>query len=640
MNTAPDLKSQDSLTFTPGERRVFRLRERLTVSEWAERYRIVTNGPMTGLWQNTTTPYLVGPMNAISQPHVRRIILMFAPQTGKTQVAFNALCRWIEQDPGPCMYIMPDEKVTKRIARRRILPMFRSTSRIAELLGPGVSDTTTLHVNFTNGMDFMMAWATSAAEMSSESVRYMIRDEVDKYPDFTGKEADPIALTDQRQNAYPFTKKTIDLSTPTDESGYIGPMIEREADELMRYYAVCPVCRAPQVMHFGQINWPKTCNDPREIVRGRLAHYQCESCGMLWDDHLRNKAVLNGLGNPDSFYGWIPDSPVERAPVIGFHLPSWYSPFVSLSSCVAAYMRGMEDPSKMMVYITQHKAEVWRETVVPKKESALLDKKTELAAGIVPKDAVALTAGIDVQKSGFWFVVRAWADDLTSWLVQYGYLTAFADVENLVFNTQYPIEGNPTEMMGIWRAGIDTGGGVTEENIWTRTEEIYQWIRSQQPGRVFGTKGATHKQIGRIRVSQIDKLPRSNKAIPGGLELRLLDTDQYKALLHWRMERQENETQRFLLNADTGLDYARQILAEEFRRDRRGKTYWKQIRRDNHLLDCEVIAAACADSEWLPSLRMLATYLRQQKEQMAQRKEIKETRGEKPQGKKPDSWRW
>ena len=165
--------------------------------------------------------------------------------------------------------------------------------------------------------------------------------------------------------------------------------------------------------------------------------------------------------------------------------------------------------------------------------------------------------------------------------------------------------------MGIWRAGIDTGGGATEDSVWTRTEEIYQWIRRQPPGRVYGTKGATHRQINRVRVSQIDKLPRSNKPIPGGLELRLLDTDQLKGLIHWRLERKEEETQRFYLHAETGIDYARQLLAEELCRDRRGKTYWKKIRRDNHLLDCEVIAAACADSEWLPSLKMIAAHLKE-----------------------------
>lgn len=598
--------------FTPGERRVCRPRERITTSQWAERHRVVTNGPMTGRWRNGVTPYLVGPMDCICEPYVRRIILMFAPQTGKTQVAFNFLCHMIDQNPGPAMYVGPDEKVTKRIARRRILPMFRGTPRIADLLGDGVSDTTTLAVQFQNGMDFMMAWATSAAELSSESIKYLIRDEIDKFPDFSGKEADPLALSEIRTNAYPFTKKIIDLSTPSDESGYIGRAIEQEADELRHYHAVCPICGADQVMTFGQFDWPKNCRDPREIVRSRLAHYQCIACGMYWDDHKRDLAVRTGF--------WRAENPVERPQVVAFHLPSYCSPFVSLSSVVAAYLRGLEDPGKLMIFITQHKAEVWKETVLPKKESGVLEHKVAIPAGVVPAEAAVLTVGIDSQKDGFWFVVRAWAEDLTSWLVQYGYLTTFSDLEALLYQTRYPIEGSD-KTMGIWRAAIDTGGGLTDENVWTRTEEIYQWIRRQPPGRVYGTKGATHKQIQRIRVSIIDKLPRSNKPIPGGLELRLLDTDQFKGLIHWRLERKEGETQRFLLHADAGMDYAQQLLAEELCRDRRGKSYWRKIRAANHLLDCECLAAACADSEWLPSLKMLAAYLREQKDPSVKTKE-------------------
>lgn len=171
--------------------------------------------------------------------------------------------------------------------------------------------------------------------------------------------------------------------------------------------------------------------------------------------------------------------------------------------------------------------------------------------------------------------------------------------------------------MGIWRAAIDTGGGETADNEWTRTEEIYQWIRSQRPGVIYGTKGASHiRSLGlkRIKITKIDQLPRSNKPIPGGLELRLLDSAQYKALLHWRMERKEGESQRFYLHADTGIDYAQQILAEELARDRKGKTYWKQRSRSNHLLDAECLAASCADSEWLPSLKMMAGYLKQRKD--------------------------
>lgn len=114
---------------------------------------------------------------------------------------------------------------------------------------------------------------------------------------------------------------------------------------------------------------------------------------------------------------------------------------------------------------------------------------------------------------------------------------------------------------------------------------------------------------------------------PGGLELCLIDSASFKSLIHWRLERggpiydergkkigEKDETQCFYLHEDTDRDYAQQILAEELCRDRRGKTYWKRIRKANHLLDCKCLAAACADGQWLPSLKMLSAWMKQNDE--------------------------
>jgi phage terminase large subunit GpA-like protein len=122
--------------------------------------------------------------------------------------------------------------------------------------------------------------------------------------------------------------------------------------------------------------------------------------------------------------------------------------------------------------------------------------------------------------------------------------------------------------------------------------------------------------LNRIRKSVIDKLPSSGKPIPGGLQIRLLDTIQMKNLIHWRLSRKEGESQRFHVNRDTGRDYIQQLFSEERRRKPSGKVEWVQIRKDNHLLDAECYAAACADAEWTPSLQSIA---HQQKKPRRQR---------------------
>lgn len=589
-----------SFTWTAPERRVWRPKEGLTVSQWAERYRFVTKGPAQGLWSNQLTPYLVDPMDTWNDPWVRHIILCFAPQTGKTSVAINCLLYSIDQDPGPAMYIMPDEKVAKRISRRQLIPTIKATPRTKSVLSSHADDTSTLAVNFTNGMDLMMAWATSAAAMASESIRYLFRDEPGKYPEFTGKEADPFSLSEVRMNAFPFTSKVMDFSTPNIDGDPFDMIFKNEPDEVRVYRAKCQFCGTYQVMKDENIH-AKGVRDPRTIMRRNLGRYTCAHCGMDWDDFRRDQAVRAGK--------WEAIEKVERPRCVAFGpLASWYSPFVSLSKVLGAFFKGKEDPAKFMAYVTQHKAEAWKEVIEAKEESNILQHKSEYPPMVVPPDCIALTCGIDVQKVGFWFVIRAWEPDLTSHNIMYGYLSSFSDVESLVFDTRFKKQKSD-ETLGIWRAAMDTGGGKSTDDEWTRTEEIYQWLRSSGRGVVFGVKGASRPQLKRVNVTVIDRMQRKNRTIPGGLELRILDVMQFKDLLHWRLTRKDADSQRYYLHAETGMDYAKQFLAEEKRRNRRHKVEWVQIRADNHLLDCEVYAAACADSEWMPSLMMVADNL-------------------------------
>jgi phage terminase large subunit GpA-like protein len=244
-------------------------------------------------------------------------------------------------------------------------------------------------------------------------------------------------------------------------------------------------------------------------------------------------------------------------------------------------------------------AEPWVQRIHTSTDSEILKAKVDdLEPQTVPEEAVALTCGIDCQKYGFWFVVRAWARDMTSWLIHYGQLSTWEDLEMLLFDTVYPGNGKPHR---IWRAAIDTGGGGVDEGM-TMTEAAYWWIRSNGMGRgcrIWGTKGSSQPLSGKLRVGQtLDKTP-SGKVLPGGLQLIMIDTDQMKDAYHYRLGQAISRLpQAGYLHRDVGLDYVSHILAEEKRKDRRGREQWVQIKRDNHLLDCELLAMACAEPEW------------------------------------------
>ena len=132
-------------------KRVFRKRENITTSQYAEKYRRVVEGSRSGKWYNITTPYLREPMDCLCLPYVRVIYMVFAPQTGKTQVAFNFLCFIAENAPGPAMYIMPNESKTKDMSSR-IKAMLKATPRMNALLSDRSDDTKQKRILLNNGV--------------------------------------------------------------------------------------------------------------------------------------------------------------------------------------------------------------------------------------------------------------------------------------------------------------------------------------------------------------------------------------------------------------------------------------------------------------------------------------------------------
>ena len=73
--------------FSPGERKLFRRRRPIPVSEWAEKYRVLEMSSIPGRWKNVFTPYLVGIMDAMGTPGVETVIICKSPQTGGSEAA-------------------------------------------------------------------------------------------------------------------------------------------------------------------------------------------------------------------------------------------------------------------------------------------------------------------------------------------------------------------------------------------------------------------------------------------------------------------------------------------------------------------------------------------------------------------------
>ena len=66
--------------------------ERITVSEWADKYRrLPRSNAESGAWRTSRTPYLKEPMDAFTDPKVRRIVMVAASQVGKSEFELNCI---------------------------------------------------------------------------------------------------------------------------------------------------------------------------------------------------------------------------------------------------------------------------------------------------------------------------------------------------------------------------------------------------------------------------------------------------------------------------------------------------------------------------------------------------------------------
>ncbi len=74
-------------------------------------------------------------------------------------------------------------------------------------------------------MEIYVDWATSPQRLASRPVRYVILDEVNKFVDWSGKDADPISLAKARTRTWKRRKKIVILSTPTIREAQISKAV-------------------------------------------------------------------------------------------------------------------------------------------------------------------------------------------------------------------------------------------------------------------------------------------------------------------------------------------------------------------------------------------------------------------------------
>lgn len=525
-----------------------------------------------GRWRTNRTPYLKEPMDRFTDPLIEKIVLCFGAQLGKTETELNMIGYALDQTSSPTMMVYPTDTIAKFASDKRVQPMIKSVKSISDKFD---ESSKLLELDFNNGNYMVLVGANSPSSLSSRSIKYLFFDEIDKYPAFAGKEADPIKLATERTKTF-VDKKIVMVSTPTVESGNIWQAF-MSANERRQYYVPCPHCGVSQTLKFKQIKWPEEHNDNADMIRD-TAYYECEHCGeRIYDKHkmeMLRRGEWRAVNESQS-----------KVRSVSYHLSSIYSPWVTFGDVAYEFKNSKDTPATLMNFINSWLAEPWKSSKT-KSTQNLEFTQSNYPCGVVPDKAVLLIASVDVQLDHFWWEVRAYAPGVKSYLIDYGQASTWEDLEEIIINREYPSEyGEPRQVM---KAGIDSG---------FRTDEVYQFC-SRFPEVCIPVKGSSNHST----MAAPYTMTSLEKGVVGGLKLYVLNTDYWKDFIFARMIRPADEDGTIHLYKECPQEYSDHLRSEEKQEIRNVKTgavtvQWKPLTSHpvNHLLDTCTYNAAVAD---------------------------------------------
>lgn len=566
--------------------------ERLSVSEWADKYRFLSTRASAepGLWRTSRTPYLQEIMDCLSNGSpIERVVFMKGSQVGGTEAGNNWIGYVIDHAPGPMLAVQPTVDLAKRLSKQRLEPLIEESPALREKVKPARerdSGNTQLQKDFPGGT-LVLTGANSAVGLRSLPARYLFLDEVSAYPGDVDGEGDPVLLAMARTRTFS-RRKILLVSTPTItgrcriESAY-------EDTDRRRFHVPCTACGAFQVLSWPQLRWPK--GEPEK------AFYECAECRAELYEHNKTEMLSKGR--------WIAENPgAGGGKSAGFHLSALYSPvgWYSWADAASDWLKAQKNPEHLRVFINT----VLGETYVERGESPdwkrLYDRRSDFEINRAPQSVLFITAGVDVQKDRLAIEIVGWGRDKRSWSIDYRQIpgdTTDTGPEgpwsrlSRVIDEQF--EHASGKLMPIRMIAIDSG---------YNTQVVYDFVRRYSIAKVIATKGFDNLAtlIGTPRLVDIDlkgkKRPRGSKVWPIGSSA--LKTELYAWL---RLEKPTDEDLRehgtppgWCEFPMYGENFFQELTAEELQVKKvRGysRPMWVKTRDQNEALDCRVMARAC-----------------------------------------------
>lgn len=566
--------SQSALDAFAAPWRVFAPPPDLTVSEWADSERRLSpeSSAEPGRWNTARGEYQRDPMDAVSDPGVHTVVMMWPSQSGKSEVLLNAIGYHIHHDAAPILMLQPTLETAQAFSKDRLAPMLRDTPALAgKVNDPRTRDShNTIRHKVFEGGSVTIIGANSTAGLASRPIRIVLADEVDRYPVSAGTEGDPVLLAKKRTTTF-WNRKLIMTSTPTVK-GESRIEAAYDASDQRKFWVPCPDCDESQTLKWAQVRWDKD--------KPETAHYTCEHCGVLWTDARRWSAVRRGEWRAEGDFNGV----------AGFWLNEIYSSWVTLAEMARAFLDAKGYPDLLRVFVNTSLAETWEETGETVAPTLIDARRAAYGADALPEGVDFLTAGVDVQGDRLECEIVGWNRDERSWGVRYVVIHGdpaqdhvWKELDERLLQS-FSAGGRKLYIQAV---AIDSGGH--------HAETVYRFAATRIARRVWATKGqgGQGRPVWPMRSS---KTRTNDRVFVIGV-----DTAKDAVTSRWGIE---DGPGACAIPADPKFGYdaewVEQMTAEKrmtrFREGRPYKVWVLPKGRRNEAFDCRVLALAAMRS--------------------------------------------
>lgn len=563
-------------------RRAFKPDEGGDIVSWLEEnIRQIPFSPMPAGFRVKETPWLAEPLRACADPE-KRLIQIIAPiQSGKSLLAEMLSCYILARQPAPTLYLNDTDSNAADWMKTRLRVLWENCPPVMSRLPKGEEKSKGDTVQ-TNDMTFWCLGAFNEKNLQRRSIRWLVADETWLYP------KGHLAEASARVTMFGWLGKRILMS----QGGYQGDETEEvwmTTDRRVWSFA-CPKCEYKQEWKWEQLRLP----EDAQIYEGEYdfntirnnTTYECEGCKHTFKDSRANRDEMNANG----FYAVTNPNAAEYNAGYTWNCLAARSWGAAAEAFVRAKlildMNG--DSGPMRIFKQKQLAQFWSE--IPDEFDSLqsigeykmgdewegeglinpLTKRVHSDRSV--KDQVCTRfMTVDVQRTGFYCLVRGWAEGGLSRLRKWKFVQGWNDVEEF------------SKANGVHKALVYVDCGDQFDDV-IRQCGIHGWTalrgdqRSEFPWRIktgtqFRTINKTYAPArlvnagtGVVRVHHF-----SNLALK----------DQLSRL---------RKSGRHTCPSDCGDDYIDQMQSEARVMNTNGKPEWKQIgKRANHLWDCEVM---------------------------------------------------